>query len=133
MGGWRGEGGRLGSAGLFPIPVSDLFPGSVSGLRPRLPVRGRPEAGSEPVPGRGHAASFVVTNDEAATGGSHTSFLDLYIVVDRGELEYSTYRKPLNAYRYLPYVSSHPLATLRGIIATECYRLLITKKFECDF
>ena len=69
---------------------------------------------------------IVITNDEGHAQGLGTSFLDLSIEITRSAINYATFRKPLNSYAYLPFISSHPSSTLRGIVSTECYRMLVT-------
>ena len=72
---------------------------------------------------------IVVTNDELQTDTA-TTFLDLSITLSNGKFNYRTFRKPLNSYAYLPWSSNHSLASRRGIICTECIRLLTTNRFE---
>ena len=75
---------------------------------------------------------IVVTNDECE-GARKTTFLDLCIVLNGSSIYYCTFRKPLNAYAYLPFDSNHPLSSKLGIVATECMRLLITNKEKASY
>lgn len=77
-------------------------------------------------------AKIKVTHDDTESP-YQTSFLDINVVSTGGCLHYSTYRKPLNTYCYLPFSSNHSLATKAGIINTEFRRLLVTNLHECDF
>lgn len=72
-----------------------------------------------------------ITNDDEA--GKFTSFLDLLFVNNDGHFNYSTFRKPMNKYAYLPYSSNHALGTKLGIVSTECVRLLITNETDVQY
>ena len=72
-------------------------------------------------------------NDDTAVHAEQTTFLDLLINYSGGIFRYSTYRKPLNLYQYLPYSSNHSPATKQGIVATKVHRMLITNRFKEDF
>ena len=65
---------------------------------------------------------IIITNDEFE-GSVNTTFLDLSISRLGSLFVYSTYRKPLDSYAYLPFSSNHSLAVKSGIVATECCRL----------
>ncbi len=40
---------------------------------------------------------------------------------------------PLNAYQFVPWISSHPRSCLRGVVITQMKRLQLTNKHDCDF
>ena len=77
--------------------------------------------------------SVVVTHDTSEVNGLETSFLDLNIKLQGSRVHYSTFRKPMNTYSYLPRSSNHSPNVFTAIIHTELYMLLVTNKFECDF
>ena len=62
-----------------------------------------------------------------------TTYLDLFIEVRDKEFHHRLFRKPLCAYAYVPWSSSHPFATKCGIVRTELVRLLRTCKYASDF
>ncbi len=65
---------------------------------------------------------------------SHHSFLDVNFHIDeRNELSYSTYRKPMCLYTYLPYMSAAPFSVKTCIIDGEICRLRRTNKTDIDF
>ena len=57
---------------------------------------------------------------------AHLSFLGLLLVLQDAHVSYSTFRKPLNSYCYIPADSNHACSVRRGIICTELIRLLRT-------
>ena len=75
---------------------------------------------------------IIITNDEFE-GSVNTTFLDLSISRLGSLFVYSTYRKSLNSYAYLPFSSNHSLAVKSGIVATECCRLLVTNRYSTTF
>ena len=77
-------------------------------------------------------ANIKLTHDDSECSHA-TSFLDLRIVSTDNGVSYSTFRKPLNAYCYLPFSSNHSLATKAGIISTELRRLFVKNLHEHDF
>ena len=77
-------------------------------------------------------AGVAITNDDGADC-TVTTFLDLRIRFQHGCLFYSTFRKPLNAYAYLPFSSNHSTATKLGIISTEAFRLYVTNRCKQSF
>jgi hypothetical protein len=75
---------------------------------------------------------ITVTHDDSEHDKA-TSFLDLAININRGYVHYSTYRKPMCMYDYLPYNSCHDRSCKLGIFKGECVRLLKTNLKEADF
>lgn len=59
-----------------------------------------------------------------------TIFIDLKLRLVNGKLRHSTFRKPINAYLYLPWCSCHSIASRVGVITTELHRLLLTSESE---
>ena len=75
-----------------------------------------------------------VTHDSVeSVDNRYTSFLDLRIQLSSGHIEYSTYRKPMCMYSYLPATSCHSKATKLAIVHTEVVRFMRTNLFEADF
>ena len=60
----------------------------------------------------------------------HTHFLDLMIDIRDASLSWSTYRKPMNMYDYVPGNSSHSAHTKQALVKTELVRLLKTNSCE---
>ena len=52
------------------------------------------------------------------------NFLDLNLCIENEKFTHKTFRKPLNAYAYLPWSSCHPPSVKKGIVATELQRIL---------
>jgi hypothetical protein len=75
---------------------------------------------------------IVITHDNKELGLA-TSFLDLYITLNRHDVMYETYRKPLCTYDYLPFASCHSESTRLGIFKGELVRLLRTNKIRSGF
>jgi hypothetical protein len=50
------------------------------------------------------------------------NFLDLIINLDKSTISFSTYKKPLNLYLYIPPLSAHPNSCLKGLIKGELQR-----------
>ena len=73
-----------------------------------------------------------VSHDDSENAQS-TTFLDLSIAVRASFFSYSTFRKPMNKYQYLPYDSNHSKQTKHGIISTELVRLIRTNRTCDDF
>ena len=63
----------------------------------------------------------------------YTSFLDLSITLEDSHVVYSTYRKPMCTYSFLPSVSCHSKASKLAIVHGEVIRYLRTNMFETDF
>ena len=55
--------------------------------------------------------------------GARVAFLDLDIQLDAGRLRFQTYRKPKNAYLYIPKISCHPDGVFNALIVGESQRL----------
>ena len=60
-------------------------------------------------------------------------FLDVSYKLTDSAVHFSTYRKPANAYAYVPWNSSHSRACLKGIIHTEVNRISSTCCDRNDF
>ena len=73
-----------------------------------------------------------ITHDSSETD-KETSFLDVYIDITGGYVHYSTYRKPMCMYDYLPFSSWHDRNCKLGIFKEEVFRLLKTNLQEDDF
>ena len=63
---------------------------------------------------------------ESEENGKSPTFLDLHLWVSDGQVLFSTFRKPMCTYAYLPYSSNHPGHTKLGIVRSELDRLLKT-------
>ena len=75
---------------------------------------------------------IVITHDCSELGQT-TSVLDFYITLNRRDVMYETYRKPLCTYDYLPFASCHSESTRLGIFKGELVRLLRTNKIRSGF
>ena len=73
-----------------------------------------------------------ITHDSSETD-KETSFLDVYIDITGGYVHYSTYRKSMCMYDYLPFASCHDRNCKHGIITRELVKLLETNLQEADF
>ena len=61
--------------------------------------------------------------------GRSVDYLDTTITItDDFELMWSTFRKPLNRYLYVPAQSCHHESTLKSIVSSEVSRMLVTNK-----
>ena len=76
--------------------------------------------------------SIRVTHDVSELE-HYTTFLDLQITRKDGVFDYSTHRKKLCTYAYLPFNSCHSFSSRIGIVHTEFYRLLLTNREEHNF
>ena len=76
--------------------------------------------------------SIRVTHDVSELE-HYTTFLDLQITRKDGVFDYSTHRKKLCTYAYLPFNSCHSVSSRIGIVHTEFYRLLLTNRDEHNF
>ncbi len=73
---------------------------------------------------------------EISGRGDSVNFLDVTLSF-RHDIQFripswTTYRKPLNAYLYVPASSCHPISTLKAIVSSEVARMLNTNKHKSD-
>ena len=66
---------------------------------------------------------------EVSGCGQSVDYFDTTISITADlELVWSTFRKPLNRYLYVPAQSCHPESTLKSIVSSEVSRMLVTNK-----
>ena len=69
---------------------------------------------------------------EISGEGTSVCYLDLDIQLTGGRLNFQTYRKPMNAYLYIPKISCHPDGVFSAMVIGETRRLYNQNKYHPD-